>query len=298
MSITAVVETQEVPSRAPKKDPFRGVATNYLFALKEKQNGDDNPSPFGLAYEVDGPRQKWDGIRVPVHVRHSNFKLPSDPLKPIIMIGPGTGVAPFRGFVQERAKQVEEGIEVGPSILFFGCRKKDEDFLYESEWEVRIGYSLSISMDNWFCGPICLHFSQIPLIIYLIFHLQGHKKVLGDTFELDTAFSREGPNKVYVQHRLKERAKETNDLLTKRAYIYVCGDAANMAREVHAALIQIVAEQRDVPIAKAEEIIKNMRSANQYQVRVRTSPVAATRFGQARSISLPGVPSHSCSKHR
>lgn len=137
VSITAVVESQEVPSRAPKKDPFRGVATNYLFALKEKQNGDADPSPFGLTYEVEGPRQKYEGIRVPVHVRHSNFKLPSDPLKPIIMIGPGTGVAPFRGFVQERAKQVQEGVEVGPSILFFGCRKRDEDFLYASEWEVR-----------------------------------------------------------------------------------------------------------------------------------------------------------------
>lgn len=95
---------------------------------------------------------------------------------------------------------------------------------------------------------------------------QEHKKVLGDKFELDTAFSRDGPKKVYVQHRLKERAKEINDLLVKRAYIYVCGDAANMAREVHATLIQIVAEQRDIPTAKAEEIIKNMRSANQYQV--------------------------------
>lgn len=73
-----------------------------------------------------------------------------------------------------------------------------------------------------------------------------------------------------MQHRLKERSKEINDLLMKRAYVYVCGDAANMAREVHAALIQIVAEQREVPTAKAEEIIKNMRSANQYQVRVHT----------------------------
>lgn len=264
VSITAVVEKQEVASRDPQKDPFRGVATNYLFALKEKQNGDPDPSPFGQTYEIDGPRQKYDGIRVPVHIRHSNFKLPSDPSKPIIMIGPGTGVAPFRGFVQERAKQVQEGVEVGPSILFFGCRRKDEDYLYASEWEVRnnlqgLGALHTYPTREGIVQALTLHFFSLS---------QEHKKVLGDRFELDTAFSREGAKKVYVQHRLKERAKEINDLLQKRAYVYVCGDAANMAREVHSTLIKIVAEQRDLPEAKAEEIIKNMRSANQYQVRV------------------------------
>lgn len=71
---------------------------------------------------------------------------------------------------------------------------------------------------------------------------QHYKNVLGDNFELITAFSREGPNKVYVQHRLKERAKEVNELLEKKAYIYVCGDAANMAREVNTVLAQIIAE--------------------------------------------------------
>lgn len=86
-----------------------------------------------------------------------------------------------------------------------------------------------------------------------------------------------------MQHRLKERAKEINDLLMKRAYVYVCGDAANMAREVHAALIQIVAEQREVPVAKAEEVIKNMRSANQYQVRGPILP----RGGCYYSMSSP-----------
>lgn len=138
ISITAVVESQEVPSRAAEKDPFRGVATNYLFALKQKQNGDPDPTPFGLSYEIEGPRSKYTGIRVPMHVRHSNFKLPSDPSKPIILIGPGTGVAPFRGFVQERAKQAADGTEVGHTILFFGCRKASEDFLYKSEWEVSV----------------------------------------------------------------------------------------------------------------------------------------------------------------
>ncbi|OTA63635.1 FAD binding domain-containing protein [Hypoxylon sp. EC38] len=225
ISVTAVVENQLIPGRA---DPFKGVATNYLLALKQKQNGDPNPEPFGLTYEIHGPRNKYDGIHVPVHVRHSNFKLPSDPSKPIILIGPGTGVAPFRGFVQERAKQAESGENVGRTLLFFGCRKQNEDFMYESEWE-------------------------------------EYKKALGDKFELITAFSREGPKKVYVQHRLKERAQEVNELLEKKAYLYVCGDAANMAREVNTVLAQIIAEQRGISESKAEEIVKNMRAANQYQ---------------------------------
>jgi NADPH-ferrihemoprotein reductase len=81
------------------------------------------------------------------------------------------------------------------------------------------------------------------------------------------AFSRDGPKKVYVQHRLKEQEKQINELLEKKAYFYVCGDAANMAREVSAVLAQIIANQRNIPEAKAEEIVKGMRAANQYQVR-------------------------------
>jgi NADPH-ferrihemoprotein reductase len=147
ISITAVVESQHLPGR---EDPFRGVATNYLLALKEKQNGDPNPCPFGLTYEITGPRNRYDGVHVPVHVRHSNFKLPSDPTKPIICIGPGTGVAPFRGFVRERKKQVENGETVGKTILFFGCRKSTEDFLYDKEWQVRISaYVPRKHMTNW-----------------------------------------------------------------------------------------------------------------------------------------------------
>jgi NADPH-ferrihemoprotein reductase len=138
VSITAVVENQAIPGR---EEPFRGVATNYLYALKQKQNGDDNPEPFGKTYEIMGPRNKYDGIHVPVHVRHSNFKLPSDPSKPVIMVGPGTGVAPFRGFLQERAKQAQDGAEVGRTLLFFGCRKPDEDYLYEKEWQVSARWS-------------------------------------------------------------------------------------------------------------------------------------------------------------
>lgn len=133
ISITAIIENQPVPTR---EAPFRGVATNYLLALKQKQNGDPDPTPFGKTYEIMGPRNKYDGIHVPIHVRLSNFKLPSDPSRPIIMVGPGTGVAPFRAFIQERSRQVQDGLDVGKTLLFFGCRNSTEDFTYKEEWEV------------------------------------------------------------------------------------------------------------------------------------------------------------------
>lgn len=80
-----------------------------------------------------------------------------------------------------------------------------------------------------------------------------------------TAFSRETSKKVYVQHRLKEHATEINELLNKKAFFYVCGDAARMAREVNAVLAQIIAEGRGITEAKGEEVVKSMRAANQYQ---------------------------------
>ncbi|KAJ5488487.1 NADPH--cytochrome reductase [Penicillium diatomitis] len=225
ISITAVVESVRLPGAS---HIVKGVTTNYLLALKQKQNGDPFPDPHGMTYAITGPRNKYDGIHVPVHVRHSNFKLPSDPSKPIIMVGPGTGVAPFRGFIQERAALAAKGEKVGTTVLFFGCRKRDEDFLYQDEFK-------------------------------------AYQEQMGDSLKIITAFSREGSNKVYVQHRLKEHAELVSDLLKQKANFYVCGDAANMAREVNIVLGHILAEQRGMPSDKGEEMVKHMRSSGSYQ---------------------------------
>merc|ERR1719431_667155 len=71
--------------------------------------------------------------KVPVYVRRSQFRLPNRPQTPVIMIGPGTGLAPFRGFIQERAWQKSQGKPVGPTVLYFGCRNKGHDYIYQEE---------------------------------------------------------------------------------------------------------------------------------------------------------------------
>jgi NADPH-ferrihemoprotein reductase len=82
---------------------------------------------------------------------------------------------------------------------------------------------------------------------------------------MHTAFSRDGPKKVYVQHLMKDHAEEVNKLLEQKAYFYVCGDAANMAREVNQLLGKIISQYRNVSEQKGEEIVKVMRASNQYQ---------------------------------
>ena len=223
--ITAVVEARQT---GEDKEVLFGVTTNYLLALKAKQHGEPYPHPQGISYAIEGPRNKYDGIHVPAHTRHSNFKLPSDPRKPIIMVGPGTGVAPFRGFLQERAKAADDGQEIGKMLLFFGCRKRDEDFLYREEWE-------------------------------------EYERKLGDKFEMVKAFSREQKQKVYVQHKMKEYSKEINRLLEEGAYFYICGDAANMARAVNTVLGEVIEQERGLKPGGGDEVVKMLRASNMYE---------------------------------
>ncbi|MDE3073355.1 MAG: assimilatory sulfite reductase (NADPH) flavoprotein subunit [Pseudomonadota bacterium] len=130
---------------------------------------------------------------------NERFRLPADPARDIIMIGPGTGVAPFRAFVQER----QESGAAGRNWLFFGNRHFAQDFLYQTEWQDAL------------------------------------KR--GALHRLDLAFSRDLANKTYVQDRLRENGAELHAWLKGGAHLYVCGDSAHMARDVHAALIELVA---------------------------------------------------------
>merc|ERR1711936_67671 len=124
--------------------------------------------------------------KVPIYVRRSQFRLPNRVQTPVIMIGPGTGLAPFRGFIQERAWQKSQGKPVGPTVLYFGCRNKAQDYIYQDEleaWEED--------------GLLTLH----------------------------TAFSRDQKEKRYVTHCLRETGSAVWDLLDSGAHLYVCGDA-------------------------------------------------------------------------
>jgi len=153
---------------------------------------------------------------------NKNFKLPEDPSAPIIMVGPGTGIAPFRAFVEERKAVGAKG----RNWLFFGDQHYLTDFLYQTEW-------------------------------------QGYLKD-GLLSRLDVAFSRDQAKKVYVQHRMKERAGELYAWLEEGASFYVCGDASRMATDVDNALHEIVAEQGGLDREAAAAYVKRLKTEKRY----------------------------------
>ncbi|XP_050667173.1 NADPH--cytochrome P450 reductase isoform X1 [Leptidea sinapis] len=188
----------------------KGVATTWLAEHKPEEG---KPLP-----------------RVPVYIRKSQFRLPLQSQTPIVMVGPGTGLAPFRGFLQERSFARKNGKDVGDTILYFGCRHRDQDYIYQQELE------------------------------------EFEKN--GDV-QLNVAFSRDQDKKIYVTHLLENNLEQLWDIIGKRnGHFYICGDAKNMAVDVRNIVIKAVKEVGGRSEADAVQFLKKLESMKKYSADV------------------------------
>jgi cytochrome P450 / NADPH-cytochrome P450 reductase len=181
---------------------YKGVCSNYLAG-----------------------RRAGETIHATVRETKAGFRLPDDASVPIIMIGPGTGLAPFRGFLQERGALKAKGAKLGPAMLFFGCRHPDQDFLYADELKA--------------------------------FEAAG-------VTELHTAFSRADGPKTYVQDLVATQKERVWNLIEQGAIIYVCGDGSKMEPDVKAALVAMYRERTGSEADAAQRWIDALGTSNRY----------------------------------
>ena len=168
---------------------------------------------------------RWPiGTRAEMYLQNQqkHFAMPASPDTPIIMVGPGTGLAPFRAFVQERRVRGAKG----RNWLFFGEQRRATDFFYESE-------------------------------------LTGYER--DGLLRLDVAFSRDQPEKVYVQHRMRENARDLWDWLESGAEVFVCGDKERMAADVDRELHRIVEAEGGRTPEQAHEYIEKLKHDKRYK---------------------------------
>ena len=171
------------------------------------------------------------GSNVKVYVQKAHgFALPADPMTPIIMVGPGTGVAPFRSFLWQRKAERAQGTAVGKSWLFFGHQREATDFFYRDEMEA---------------------FAKA-----------------GTLTTLTTAWSRDGEAKVYVQDRMREAGHELWAWFKAGAHFYVCGDAKRMAKDVETAIVEIATDHGLMNAAGAKDFLAELKAAGRYQADV------------------------------
>ena len=183
----------------------------------------DGKAYSGAASGYLGERLPEDGAARVFVEPNPNFRLPDDPQAAIIMIGNGTGIAPFRAFMQARVAREAPG----KNWLVFGNPHFTEDFLYQTEW-------------------------------------QGWQKD-GFLHRYSLAWSRDQAEKVYVQDKLREEAASVWQWLKDGAYVYVCGDAARMAKDVERALLDIIASEGSMDADAAADYLDELRQARRYQ---------------------------------
>jgi NADPH-ferrihemoprotein reductase len=290
--ITAVVlkyESQPSEHHGGRSRFVYGVGTNFIMNVKMAQEGKAGQAPVMAdqsqqpnsapsivhpqastpKYKISGPRERHfrdEKYLVPVHVRRSTFRLPTSPKIPIIMIGPGTGVAPFRGFVQERLAAAQRAItkagagatpesalkDWAEMFLFYGCRKEDEDYLYRDEWpEYQRGLGGKLNLE------VAVSRSERRKPDGSESTMSSWEWQWTSTDHLYRLFV----GKVYVQDLLWDaRDKLVPLILEKRAYIYICGDAKNMAHSVEQKLMAMLGEAKggsaEVEGAKEFKLLK------------------------------------------
>eukprot|EP00118_Oscarella_pearsei_P002185 m.9777 g.9777 ORF g.9777 m.9777 type:complete len:760 (+) comp21638_c0_seq3:213-2492(+) len=216
----------------PPKTNFsvrHGLCTGWLDKLTKSFQRDFNDPP-GDSPGVFTPE-------VPIYFRVNRFRFPENFKIPVIMIGPGTGVAPFIGFLQQRQQQriasklTGMRLKFAETWLFFGCRHKERDFLFREQIETFVS-------------------DQTLTHLHLSFSREENQE--------------ESAPK-YVQHNLKGKGKDIADLiLQSNATIYVCGDAKNMAKDVFATFCEIFQEHCGKSPDEAEAFLKAMRAEKKY----------------------------------
>ena len=203
---------------SPKADPKRVALCidTVRYAVKGRMR-------LGVASTFVADRIK-PRERVKLYVQKSkHFGLPADPSIPVIMIGPGTGIAPFRAFLQERVATKAPG----RNWLFFGHQRSDYDFFYEQELTA-----------------------------------MKAARVLN---RLTLAWSRDSDHKIYVQDRMREVGRDLWAWLAEGAYVYVCGDAKRMAKDVERALIDVVANFGIRSANEAVAFVAELKKSGRYQ---------------------------------
>ncbi|KAK2659504.1 hypothetical protein Ddye_006037 [Dipteronia dyeriana] len=197
---------------------------SWMTPYKRKRNGLCSTWLAGL-----DPQQN---IYIPAWFHKGSLPRPP-PSLPLILVGPGTGCAPFRGFVEERAIQSLSG-PTAPIIFFFGCRNEENDFLYKEFWPIH---------------------SQKEGIL---------SEAKGGGFYV--AFSRDQPKKVYAQHKMLEQSQRIWNLLVAEASIYVAGSSTKMPSDIWSTFEEIVSKEGGIPKDSATIWLKALNKAGKYHV--------------------------------